>query len=218
MKSLDKLSAVAVPLHLSFTILTASAPPVLRDTLLDNFQACQALLHTMPTHRSDISYSVSRDAVRNMPRAILTHFASLWPKLPDKGQDIVFCNSVSVVELLTEVRTDVAGHQSGDEVEAALRRLTPGHAHHFGSLSWSPLPQSAPIPRTPACEGPRNDFLGLSAFCDCASMYLSRTIPCSAYSCIWGCRMAMCFVLRYSEGFVVSAITPWLSQSRVVIG
>ncbi|RSH85413.1 hypothetical protein EHS25_004809 [Saitozyma podzolica] len=85
MKSLAKLRAVPVP----FTILTAIEPPVLRDTLLDNFQASQALLHIMPTNRPDISYSVSRDAVRDMPQAVLTHRASLWPKLSNKGQDIV---------------------------------------------------------------------------------------------------------------------------------
>lgn len=71
----------------------------------------------MPTNRPDISYSVSRDAVRDMPQAVLTHRASLWPKLSDKGQDIVLCNSISMVELLGEHLPDAATHHSGMDGE-----------------------------------------------------------------------------------------------------
>jgi superfamily II DNA helicase RecQ len=81
-RSLARLRAVAVP----FVIITATAPPLLREDLLDNFQTRQPVLHASPTNRSEIPYSVSHDTVRDMPHAVRAFLASLWAKLSGKAR------------------------------------------------------------------------------------------------------------------------------------
>jgi hypothetical protein len=75
MKSLATLRAVVV----RFVIVTATAPPVLRDTLLDNFQSSQSLLHVMPTNRWRSHTLSPVTQSETCPRRC-------WPTLPHSGQ------------------------------------------------------------------------------------------------------------------------------------